>query len=101
MSWRGIKRLCILFLGVCVQVFKEQLHEGMWKHDFAIVFVWKLGMVRRDMYGCSVGKKWTVVALYSVILSKLKNYQWAFKEWDEIITHQATIASFCKEVEFK
>ena len=43
-----------------------------WKDEFAVVFTWKLIMVKRGVYGCSADKGWTVVALYSVSLPKLK-----------------------------
>lgn len=42
------------------------------KHDLAIVFIWTLNMIARNMYGCQVVMEWIVVILYYVHLAKLK-----------------------------
>lgn len=42
-------------------LYKRSLYHVRWMHDFAIVFIWRLNVIQRSMYGCEVDKGWTVV----------------------------------------
>lgn len=44
----------------------------MEKDVFTVIFIWKLSMVKRDIYGSQVVKGWSVVALVCVSLSRFE-----------------------------
>lgn len=44
----------------------------MEKDVFTVIFIWKLSMVKRDIYGSQVVKGWSVVALVYVSLSRFE-----------------------------
>ena len=57
-------RCFVLSFGKRANVFwlyKRSLYHVRWMHDFAIVFIWRLNVIPRSMYGCGVDKGWTVV----------------------------------------
>lgn len=70
---RWTKDLWFLFYreGYCVLVIHERVASCEAKCDLAIVFIWILNMIKRDLYGCQA-IMWTVVALHYVHLAKLE-----------------------------